>query len=165
MRYSKTAPRFQRMLCVIWVKINQLEVSTCVGGCTHTRASAPVRGCIRAHALTTLHPVADTMRFHPYPVSYKPDGQKPVTNKKNDMEKKLSVHEKAIRLVEGGIVEVDGHSVKLVNVPDMFDTCNSCEMDCLCHNGTEMYYVCIECMGISYKNCNLELVTSSSNRT
>ena len=79
------------------------------------------------------------------------------------MEKKLSVHEKAIRLVEGGIVNVDGHSVKLVNVPDMFDTCNSCEMDCLCHIGTDMYYVCIECVGISKKNCILELVTTSSN--
>ena len=76
------------------------------------------------------------------------------------MKDKQSIHEKAIRLIEGGIVDVDGHSVKLVNVPDMFDTCNSCEMDCLCHIGTEMYYVCIECVGISKKNCILKLVTS-----
>ena len=75
---------------------------------------------------------------------------------------KDSVHEKAIRLLEGGIVEVDGHSVKLVNVPDMFDTCNSCEMDSLCHTGTEMCDVCIECVEISKKNCILELVTLSS---
>ena len=78
------------------------------------------------------------------------------------MENKQSIHEKAIRLIEGGIVDVDGHSVKLVNVPDMFDYCNSCEMDCLCHIGTEMYYVCIECVGISKKNCILELVTLDS---
>lgn len=164
MRFSNTAPRFQRMLYVIWVKINQLEVSTCVGGCTHTRASAPTQGHARAQVFPTLYPVADTMRFHPLMMNYKPDGQKPVTNKKNDMKDKQSIHEKAIRLIEGGIVDVDGHSVKLVNVPDMFDTCNSCEMDCLCHIGTEMYYVCIECVGISKKNCILELVTSSSDR-
>lgn len=133
-----------------------------MGGCTHTRASVPVQGCTRAHALTTLYPVADTMRFHPYMMSCKPDGRKPVTNKKNDMKDKQSIHEKAIRLIEGGIVDVDGHSVKLVNVPDMFDTCNSCEMDCLCHIGTEMYYTCIECVGISKKNCILELVTLDS---
>ena len=81
------------------------------------------------------------------------------------MKDKQSIHEKAIRLIEGGIVDVDGHSVKLVNVPDMFDTCNLCEMDCLCHIGTEMCYVCIECVGISKKDCILKLVTSSSNRT
>ena len=136
-----------------------------MGECTHTRASAPMRGYTRAQVFSTLHPVAVTMRFHPRTISSKPDGQKPVTNKKNDMKDKQSIHEKAIRLIEGGIVDVDGHSVKLVNVPDMFDTCNSCEMDCLCHIGTEMYYVCIECVGISKKNCILKLVTSSSNRT
>lgn len=136
-----------------------------MGGCTRARASAPTQGHTRAHALTTLHPVADTMRFHPYLMSYKPDGRKPVTNKKNDMKDKQSIHEKAIRLIEGGIVNVDGHSVKLVNVPDMLYTCNSCEMDCICHNETEMCDVCIECVKISKKNCMLKLVTSSSNRT
>ena len=136
-----------------------------MGGCTHTRASAPVQGRTRAQVLPPLHPVAETMRFHPYPVSYKPDGRKPVTNKKNDMEKKLSVHEKAIRLIGGGIVDVDGHSVSLVVIPDSIDTCHHCEMDCLCHIGTEMYYVCIECVGISKKNCILEHVTTSSDRS
>ena len=146
------------------MKINQLDVSTRVGRCTHTRASAPTQGHTRALVFSTLHPVAVTKRFHHLTISCKPDGRKPVTNKKNDMKDKQSIHEKAIRLIKGGIVNVDGHSVKLVNVPDMFDTCNSCEMDCLCHIGTEMYYVCIECVGISKKNCILEHVTSSSNR-
>lgn len=81
------------------------------------------------------------------------------------MENKQSIHEKAIRLLEGGIVDVDGHSVKLVNIPDMFDTCNSCEMDCLCHIGTEMCNVCIECVEISKKNCILKFVRSSRNRS
>ena len=81
------------------------------------------------------------------------------------MKNKQCIHEKAIRLIEGGIVEVDGHSVRLVKIPDMFDTCNNCEMDCLCHTGTEMCDVCIECVEISKKNCMLKLVISSRNRT
>ena len=80
------------------------------------------------------------------------------------MENKQSIHEKAIRLVEGGIVEVDGQSVRLVKIPDSFGTCYYCEMDCLCHTGTEMCDVCIECVEISKKNCILELVTSSRDR-
>ena len=78
---------------------------------------------------------------------------------------KQSIHEKAIRLLEGGIVDVDGHSVSLVVIPDMFDTCNLCEMDCLCHIGSEMCAVCLECVEISKKNCMLKLVTSSNNRS
>lgn len=124
-----------------------------------------MQGHARAHALTTLHPVADTMRLHPQKMSCKPDGRKPVTNKKNDMKDKQSIHEKAIRLIEGGIVDVDGHSVKLVVIPDTFGTCILCEMDCLCHIGTEICDVCIECVEISKKNCILELVTSSRNRS
>lgn len=81
------------------------------------------------------------------------------------MKNKQSIHEKAIRLVEGGIVEVDGHSVKLVKDPYIFDPCFCCEMDCLCHTDTEMYYVCMECDAITNMDCFLELVTSSSNRT
>lgn len=78
------------------------------------------------------------------------------------MENKQSIHEKAIRLLEGGIVDVDGHCVKLVEIPDSIDTCNHCEMDCICHLGTEMCSVCIECVEISKKNCILELVTLDS---
>lgn len=77
------------------------------------------------------------------------------------MKNKQSIHEKAIRLVEGGIVEIDGHSVRLVKIPDCFDTCSHCEMDCLCHLGTEMCSVCIECVEITNKNCFLKLVTLS----
>ena len=44
-----------------------------------------MQGRTRAHALPTLHPVADTMRFHPYLISCKPDWRKPVTNKIYDM--------------------------------------------------------------------------------
>lgn len=80
------------------------------------------------------------------------------------MENKQSIHEKAIRLLEGGIVEVDGHSVRVKKTPTYFDSCNYCEMDCLCHTGTEMELVCKECDSITLRNCFLVLVTSSSNR-
>lgn len=78
---------------------------------------------------------------------------------------KQSVHEKAIRLIEGGIVDVDGHSVRLNKDDSELLSCELCDMDCLCHIGTQMCSVCIECCTISKKNCILELVTLSSNRT
>ena len=74
------------------------------------------------------------------------------------MKMKESVHEKAIRLVEGGIVDVDGHSVKLVKLPYIFDPCFCCEMDCLCHKGTEMCDVCEECDAITRMDCFLTLL-------
>lgn len=70
---------------------------------------------------------------------------------------KNSIHEKAIRLVEGGIVDVDGLSVKLVKDPNLFDPCYLCEMDSLCHIGTEMCSVCEECDHITHMNCFLML--------
>ena len=74
------------------------------------------------------------------------------------MKMKDSIHEKAIRLVEGGIVDVDGQSVKLVKVPYIFDPCFCCEMDCLCHKGTEMCDVCEECDAITRMDCFLTLL-------
>lgn len=46
--------------------------------------------------------------------------------------KQKELHEKAIRLIEGGHVKVDGLYVRAVKVPDGFDACNECNMDCLC---------------------------------
>ena len=133
-----------------------------MGRGTHTRASAPVRGCMRAQGYPPLHPVAETTRFHPYLISCKPDWRKPVTNKRNDMENKQSIHEKAIRLVEGGIVEVDGHSVRLIKDDSDLLSCELCDMDCLCHIGTEMCDICVECTSIVRGQCFLELVTLDS---
>lgn len=65
------------------------------------------------------------------------------------MKQKLSVHDKAVRLLEGGIVDVDGHAVKLCDAMDTYDPCLECEMDCLCHRGSEMCSVCEECDMIS----------------
>lgn len=69
-----------------------------------------------------------------------------------------SIHEKAIRLREGGVVEVDGHFVRAVKVGFVYNTCELCEMDCLCHFGTEMLDVCKECDSINGDYYYLKLV-------
>lgn len=74
------------------------------------------------------------------------------------MEKEMSIHNKAIRLVEGGIVEVDCLCIKLSYALDEFDPCLECKMDSLCYMGTEMCYVCQECDMITGKACYLTLV-------
>ena len=78
------------------------------------------------------------------------------------MENKQSIHEKAIRLVEGGIVDVDGHSVRLNKDDSDLLSCELCDMDCLCRIGTEMCSVCVECTSIVKSQCYLELVTLDS---
>lgn len=74
------------------------------------------------------------------------------------MKKKESIHTKAIRLIEGGIVNVDGHSVKLGKEPYIFDPYYCCEMDSLCHIGNEMCAVCMECDNITHMTCWLILL-------
>ncbi len=74
------------------------------------------------------------------------------------MEKEMSIHDKAIRLIEGGMVDVDGHVVKLGKDTFPFNPCLGCEMDSLCYMGTEMCYVCQECDMITGKTCYLTLV-------
>jgi len=68
------------------------------------------------------------------------------------------IHDKAIRLVEGGVVEVDGLFVRAIRIDIMYDTCELCEMDCLCHFGTEMLDVCKECDSIDVHYYYLKLV-------
>ena len=80
------------------------------------------------------------------------------------MKNKQSIHKKAIRLIEGGIVDVDGHSVRLIKYFSDSVSCELCDMDCLCHRGSEMCNVCVECTSIVKVQCCLKLVTSSSNR-
>ena len=81
------------------------------------------------------------------------------------MKKIDSLHEKAIRLIEGGIVDVDGHSVKLVKLPEIDNPCFCCNMDCLCHIGTEMFYVCEECDAITNMGCFLTLIEQSDKKS
>lgn len=78
------------------------------------------------------------------------------------MKKKESVHQKAIRLVEGGIVEIDGLYVRLCRDSYIFDPCFCCEMDSLCHFGDEMQIVCRECDIISRQDCFLVLADNKT---
>ena len=78
--------------------------------------------------------------------------------------KRDEVHEKAIRLIEGGHVSVDGHSVRLRRTNYAFFSCNECLMDCLCHVGSEMCSVCSECDRLTDEHCYLEFVTNFNKR-
>lgn len=53
------------------------------------------------------------------------------------------IHEKAIRLCEGGAVEINGLWVRTRVVEDDINPCEICEMDCLCR--MEMTDLCGEC--------------------
>lgn len=67
------------------------------------------------------------------------------------------IHDKAIRLLEGGIVDADGHSVKLGRISKIFDECIVCEMDSLCHEGTEIHALCCRCESMIDDRCYLIL--------
>lgn len=69
------------------------------------------------------------------------------------------VHKKAIRLIEGGIVEVSGLCVRMGRAPFELDACDCCEMDCLCHKGNSICDLCEECDSITRDNCYLILVS------
>ena len=57
--------------------------------------------------------------------------------------KRMTLHDKAVRLCEGGCVEIDGHVVRAKRIPDGFEPCNECEMDSICK--MEMLDLCAEC--------------------
>lgn len=59
------------------------------------------------------------------------------------MKKEMTLHEKAIRLCEGGIVECSGHALKAVVIPIEWDSCNECSMDSACNE--EIKALCEEC--------------------
>lgn len=67
-----------------------------------------------------------------------------VKKKQNEM----SVHDKAIRLLKGGIVSCSGHSVRAINVIFTDNPCMLCEMDSACN--MDMVDLCAECDGISH---------------
>lgn len=62
------------------------------------------------------------------------------------MEKKVdTLHAKAVRLAEGGIVEIDGHFVRAIDVVGDVNPCELCEMDSVCR--MEMTNLCAEVDG------------------
>ena len=68
-----------------------------------------------------------------------------------------TIHDKAIRLVEGGIVEIDGLCVAMRHEPDLFTPCSLCEMDSICHKGSGICDLCEECDAITREDCYLVL--------
>lgn len=72
--------------------------------------------------------------------------------------KKKSLLDIAIRLIEGGIEQIDGHSVALRHEPEISDPCDICELDYLCHMGNDFCNVCMECDFITHEDCILILM-------
>lgn len=69
-----------------------------------------------------------------------------------------SVHDIAVRLVEGGIEEIDGLCVALKREPYISHPCEACELDCICHKGNNFCNVCEECDAITNEDFFLELI-------
>ena len=66
-------------------------------------------------------------------------------------------HDKAIRLLEGGVVEIDGNWFRLIKFPEYYDDneCMECNLDSICRN--EHLEICAECETISHRKCCLRL--------
>lgn len=71
--------------------------------------------------------------------------------------KEERLHEKAIRLIEGEVVEVQGLSIRLGRQHHIFDPCLCCDMDCICHVGNDMRSLCLECDCITHDDCYMIL--------
>lgn len=69
----------------------------------------------------------------------------------------MTVHDKAIRLLEGGIVQIEGNRFQVKRFPNNYDgiTCNECSLDYICRQ--EHMDICAECEAISNRDCCLEL--------
>lgn len=57
-------------------------------------------------------------------------------------QKSYTDHEKAIRLLEGGLVEIDGHVFSIDEVGPDDDPCYTCELDSLCSQN--ILNICLE---------------------
>ena len=70
---------------------------------------------------------------------------------------KMTVHDKAIRLLEGGIVEIEANwfSLKRLSDDKFVYPCFECKLDSICHG--EHADVCEECDAISGGKCCLQL--------
>lgn len=71
---------------------------------------------------------------------------------------KMTVHDKAIRLLEGGMVEIEGNcfSLRRLSCDNFVYPCLECDLDSICRE--EHADVCNECEAISGGKCCLRLV-------
>lgn len=69
----------------------------------------------------------------------------------------MTVHDKAIRLLEGGVVEIKCNWFRLIKLPDYYNdvSCVECDLDSICQK--EHTDVCVECEMISNRKCILKL--------
>lgn len=69
----------------------------------------------------------------------------------------MTVHDKAIRLLEGGVVEIEADLFRLrrLSYDKFVNPCLECELDSICHE--EHADVCEECDAISGGKCCLQL--------
>lgn len=58
------------------------------------------------------------------------------------LEKVISIHHKAIRLLEGGLVEIDGLIFSIDDAGPEDDPCNSCQLDSICSPNIQS--ICLE---------------------
>lgn len=72
----------------------------------------------------------------------------------------MTTHDKVIRLVEGGIVEIDGNWFSLIKFPDSFigNPCMECDLDSICR--MEHVDICGECECVSHRRCCLRLAST-----
>lgn len=70
-------------------------------------------------------------------------------------EKNSTLKEKAMVLVEGGIVEVSGIRVKMRHEHEIFNPCFLCDVEPICHNRSELSELCQECDLITGEDCSL----------
>ena len=72
----------------------------------------------------------------------------------------MTVHDKAIRLLEGGVVEIEANWFGLTRLSDdkFVYPCLECKLDSICKQ--EHVEVCEECDAISSGKCCLRLVTN-----
>lgn len=76
--------------------------------------------------------------------------------------KEMSLHDKAVRLCEGGTVECMGHYVKAKAIDTNDLPCIDCEMDSICQD--EMCDLCAECGGLMDKEYMLILACEQPNK-
>ena len=72
----------------------------------------------------------------------------------------MGLHDKAIRLLEGGVVACSGHAVRVVDAIGDDNACIYCEMDSACNY--EMVELCAECDSITHSKHILKFAHTTS---
>ena len=65
----------------------------------------------------------------------------------------MDLHEKAERLIEGGIIEIQGRFVEMRHEPYLFDPCFVCDLNSKCHQRGEIAQLCLECDSLTNEDC------------